>query len=828
MAAEFCFGLTTKVQRIHHYRMSVFANFARSSVLVMEKFLWGALVLFVHSCGSAPSDELCNPNPCVGLHRTVCLVVEQKEECYCDPGYVLDEEKDCILDTDTPCDPNPCSEPNKTRCHIEDGSAVCSCVAGYELDQNENCVPVTPCIPNPCKEPHKTICEAEGTKATCYCNEGYLLYGDDCLRPCDMPDVCPDSDRTICVNDGTSANCHCDPGLLAVGNSCVDDPCAPNPCHGDHKNTCIRQQDGFDCACDPGYEDVAGKCVLTDVRPCSKDGWCRQNPLPAGEDLYGIWVFDSQNIFWVGEAGTILRYDGQQLALMDSGVGVDLYGIWGSSLGDIWVTGADGVLLHYDGASWSQYQLPEDVPRQNIRYIWGYGPQAIYICGDDRLLLFYDGFEWSSIETKLSKDSNLHSIWGTGPFDVYIASDFGKLLHWDGEKIDVQVIADGAGLFHIDGSGPDDIRVATMNGTIYHFDGTEWKLTDQFPFTILLSSYVDAKGIAWVAGYDYVSNHGVLMRKVSDKWEEVDSQLAVYYTSVSGNGSGIVYASGGNGLAMEYASDELHRLTHGTRRFLKGVRTDGTNLYACGSLGRLISYNDGNWDIISTDIGDSFHSMCFDPSGNAVFAGAKGHVFAYDGQSFSMMDVGKEANLQDLECFEDGSIMVAGVDGTCALGTNDQWTILDTHTDLKIESLWFNSPVEGWAVGEKGLLMLYDGSGWSSVELPHPVASDFEDVHGAGPDSVYVVGKDGMIVHWDGETWSFDQSSINEDLNGVWATAADDVWIVGKHGVVLHNTGQGWYRVSSGTRNLLWKIWGDGATGIWIVGEGGTVLRHDP
>ncbi len=780
---------------------------------------------FSHACKTDSADELCHPNPCVGLHQTVCLIVDETAKCYCDPGYVMDEKNGCILSVDDPCDPNPCSEQNKTRCHAEDGLAVCSCDHGYEMDQEEKCVPVTPCEPNPCKEPHKTVCSEDGSRAICSCDDGYLLHDEKCVRPCDMPEVCPEPGRSVCVNDGTSAACHCSEGFLEIGTDCAHDPCLPNPCHGEHKNTCIRQDGEFVCVCDPGFEYVDGVCSTLNGQPCSKDGWCRQNPLPTGEDLWSVWAYDTQNIFWVGNSGVILHFDGQKLTLLESGVGVDLYGIWGVSLGDIWACGEDGILIHYDGRKWTQYVLPDDIPRQNIRYIWGYGPQAVYACGDDGLLLFYDGNNWTQIATNLSTDTNLHSIWGTGPFNVYIASDFGKLLHWDGEKLEVEVIADGAGLFHVRGTADDDIWVATMNGTLFHYDGEQWNLTDEFPLTVLSSSFLDSDGVLWITGYEFMIGRGVLMRKVSGNWEAVDGEPSVFYTHVTGDRQGRVFASGGLGLAMEYRDGQLKRLTHGTRRLLQGIRARNDSLYSCGSKGRLVSFIDGNWEIVPNEISDSFHSICFNTVGNAVFAASNGHVYEYDGESFVMNDVGKDAHLYSIACLDDGNIMVAGLDGTCALGSKDEWELLETQTDLKINSIWFNTPVEGWAVGENGLLMAYDGSGWSSVELPHPVGKTLNAVFSSGPDSVFAVGLDGKILFWDGETWQTQSSSINEDLYGVWATALDDVWVVGASGTILHNVGDGWYTESSGTRNTLWEIWGNGAGEIWVVGEGGTILH---
>ena len=56
-------------------------------------------------------------------------------------------------------------------------------------------------------------------------------------------------------------------------------------------------------------------------------------------DLFSIWGSASNNIFAVGESGTILHYDGSQWAQMTSGTTFDLRGVWGTSEGAVYAVG---------------------------------------------------------------------------------------------------------------------------------------------------------------------------------------------------------------------------------------------------------------------------------------------------------------------------------------------------------------------------------------------------------------------------------------------------------------------------------------------------------
>ena len=47
--------------------------------------------------------------------------------------------------------------------------------------------------------------------------------------------------------------------------------------------------------------------------------------------LYGVWGSSENNVFAVGEGGSILHYNGSTWLPMESGTTVCLYSVWGSS-----------------------------------------------------------------------------------------------------------------------------------------------------------------------------------------------------------------------------------------------------------------------------------------------------------------------------------------------------------------------------------------------------------------------------------------------------------------------------------------------------------------
>jgi hypothetical protein len=83
-------------------------------------------------------------------------------------------------------------------------------------------------------------------------------------------------------------------------------------------------------------------------------------PSPTQEFLKGIWGAAADDVFAVGDGGTILHYDGADWRPMASGIGENLEAIWGVSGTDVFAVGTGGTILHYDGVDWNP--MPSGAP----------------------------------------------------------------------------------------------------------------------------------------------------------------------------------------------------------------------------------------------------------------------------------------------------------------------------------------------------------------------------------------------------------------------------------------------------------------------------------
>jgi hypothetical protein len=149
------------------------------------------------------------------------------------------------------------------------------------------------------------------------------------------------------------------------------------------------------------------------------------------------------------------------------------------------------------------------------------------------------------------------------------------------------------------------------------------------------------------------------------------------------------------------------------------------------------------------------------------------------------------------------------------------------------------------AKSSKGLIVTFNGSGWTREELI-PDMGQFFDVSGRTPTDAWAVGsqvapfepepgqtfEENEVWHFDGATWSqnyqinttLDDPSAN--LLGIWPIAANDVFMVGVRGRIFRYDGVKWTPMTSPTTANLFDIWGTSGSDMFAVGDAG-ILHYD-
>lgn len=186
-------------------------------------------------------------------------------------------------------------------------------------------------------------------------------------------------------------------------------------------------------------------------------------------------------------------------------------------------------------------------------------------------------------------------------------------------------------------------------------------------------------------------------------------------------------------------------------------------------------------------------------------------------------------------------VAVGADDGTGGLVLRYDGTGWSRVENADLHDLWWVQAMDGgvtYAAGAGGTVLRDDGDGFVRLDTHGLGAQTLYGLWGSAPDDVWTVGgfagRDGFLWHYDGAAWTDvplpDDVPRGEDgaapaLFKVWGRAADDVWAVGTAGTVLHYDGSAWTVVPSGTDELLFTVHGND-DGVVIVGPE-TVLVGD-
>ncbi len=218
--------------------------------------------------------------------------------------------------------------------------------------------------------------------------------------------------------------------------------------------------------------------------------------------------------------------------------------------------------------------------------------------------------------------------------------------------------------------------------------------------------------------------------------------------------------------------------------------------------------------------------------------GTDGAMAHYDGTAWSVIDVGTTEDLWGVFGFARDDLWIVGgnpFDGAPLILRYDG----DTFTPYAVEpsenpqdakalfKVW-GIGSELFAVGQRGLILRFDGSAWKATGAGPLASQDFVSLWGTAEDHIVAVGgrNNARIAVWDGSAWDTVGPDALGGLNAVHMVSPDHAVIGGILGFV------GRFEVASRevvreadpfSRVDIHAIWGDGAGKHYAVG--GTFLN---
>ncbi len=481
----------------------------------------------------------------------------------------------------------------------------------------------------------------------------------------------------------------------------------------------------------------------------------------------GVWAV-SGHVFAAGVdgdfssgTGVLLHYDGMTWSRTE--VPNAVRGVWGRSPDDVFAVGDAGTIYHFTAGAWAPMSSGTT---SGLTAVYGSDTRVVAV-GVSGTFLVSNGAGWSPVAGGSS--SWFADVWASGPNDFYAARDDGsEVYHYDGTTLAVAATFEDS-VLSISGRGPREIYAVGRHGLIYFFDGTDWTRMPSGTSEVLLAVHAGADKIYAASASAYFLEYSGAAWIAPPVGAPITPLNAVW-----GPSADHLFAVG-TGVIEEYALNTWTELPWGgcsTKTLRSGWGTaDTTELFAVGNEATIVQRSAGTWTCptapFSTDVWL-----------RAVWGASSSDVFAAGGDF--------KTNTPGLAHYngatwEDWSSRVSGLGTLHAVwgsGPNDVFVGGDAsgagsalyHYDGSgfapmllpgaihtIDALWGSSSTDVFATGDGGAILHYDGTAWTQMPVAAsatvPTTISLVTIHGDGPDNVYAAGGR-TLLHYDGVRWS--------------------------------------------------------------------------
>lgn len=219
----------------------------------------------------------------------------------------------------------------------------------------------------------------------------------------------------------------------------------------------------------------------------------------------------------------------------------------------------------------------------------------------------------------------------------------------------------------------------------------------------------------------------------------------------------------------------------------------------------------------------------FSSRSNGYAAGYGGSVFrtSNGGRNWVSSPTGIS---NKINCLRRGGsdLFIAGTGGLiCKSGDNGQsWSPFTLGTTEDFNAISFAGSSRGWAVGTRGTICFYNGSGWSPQNVSSSIT--FYGVYAIG-QTAYAVGANGIVCRYVGGRWIPVNPGVSNDFYACAFINETTGYIVGSGGIVCktYDGGKTWKPLDCGSKQDLRCVEVACSGQAIIGGDSGTVVVTD-
>lgn len=565
---------------------------------------------------------------------------------------------------------------------------------------------------------------------------------------------------------------------------------------------------------------------------CEEDGWCWQRPLPSGQTLLDLWGTHEDDLYAVGAAGAVLRWNGSFWLPLPSGTRETLRAIVGLGGDELLVVGHHGTALRLrDGASQPVPVTDAAAAARDLRGAFAAAPGEVFVTDDGGGLLRLGEDGLRLVARSVGQTT---AIGGTGPADLWLVGHGGLALHYDGARLVRHETPTTDRLLSVFARAQDDVYAVGGNlptdaggqtRVVLHFDGTRWTrlyASAEPPlFDVFGDASVGSEG-PWLAGLS-----GAVLRVSGGALIPVESgaeQATLYALFGLSHDNLAAVGSGGTVLRWNGAFFRGEKVTQGPLVSIAGSGPD--NLVAVGDGGTALRFDGQGWLPLYGRRSHSFTGVA-PVSDDDIWAVGLGGLLAhwnatgdfrygiYNRQTNLFAVTGRSASGELWIGAENGIIYAVGgvvksvfVDGggavTSFFDTPDSglfaagrgqtirrwngagWDLLYQGGDGDLYGIHGTGPRNVWAVGDRRVVLRSEGGPFRPVNVGVSDGLPFVGVHVAGQDDVWITGRaPASLVHFDGQRGrAYDLGPLQ--LNGIYGAPGAGLWVVGTDGAILH------------------------------------------
>ena len=295
---------------------------------------------------------------------------------------------------------------------------------------------------------------------------------------------------------------------------------------------------------------------------------------PTSVNMNAVWGSDANDVWFVGDGGTIMHWDGSILKLVSSGTTLNLYGVNGTGKDDIWAVGGDVVnsfdirdsygfvVLHWNGKKWTSTEVEGSSEEWIALFgVWCNGKNDVWVTGGSQETGVTENghgligkWEGNYITGIGYEGLGIENVWGIDDKLWFMGAD-GTLLSWNGSTLESVTSNTTNDIHAMWGADKNDVWAVCDIGTtdknnIIHWDGNIWNASNVAAVGDISGIWGSDANNIWIVGAG-IKSVGIIMHWDGNNYSET-MHTSSFIKSIWGSDPNNIWAVGEYGLVLHY------------------------------------------------------------------------------------------------------------------------------------------------------------------------------------------------------------------------------------------------------------------------------------